>query len=153
VKLYFALRGKAASLSRLKQFTEADKDWDHAAALTDVFPTDERIGLALERADRLARDGDPTRAVQAAAKVAAEAAVPADSLYAAACVHALAAASVQSDAATRTKYGETAIYLVRQAIAKGYKDRERMKKDPDLASIRGREDFQKLLAELDKAAK
>lgn len=118
-----------------------------------MFPTDERIGLALERADRLARDGDPTRAVQAAAKVAAEAAVTADSLYAAACVHALAAASVQSDAATMTKYGETAIYLVRQAIAKGYKDRERMKKDPDLASIRGREDCQKLLAELDKAAK
>jgi hypothetical protein len=38
--------------------------------------------------------------------------------------------------------------LVRDAVNKGYKDVVHMKKDTDLDPLRQREDFQKLVAEL-----
>ncbi len=39
---------------------------------------------------------------------------------------------------------------LKQAVAKGYKDIEHLKKDDDLKALRQREDFQKLLAELEE---
>ena len=45
-------------------------------------------------------------------------------------------------------YADEAMKMLRDAVAKGYKDVARMKKDPDLAPLRQREDFKKLLAEL-----
>jgi hypothetical protein len=50
-------------------------------------------------------------------------------------------------------YADRAMEALRQAVAKGYKDAAQMKKDPDLDPLRGRDDFQKLLAEVDAAAK
>jgi serine/threonine-protein kinase len=50
-------------------------------------------------------------------------------------------------------YGDRALEALRQAVAKGYKDAAQMKKDPDLDPLRGRDDFQKLLAEVEAAAK
>jgi len=47
-------------------------------------------------------------------------------------------------------YGDEAMQLLRDALAKGFKDAVRMKKNSDLEPLRGREDFQKLLAELEK---
>jgi tetratricopeptide (TPR) repeat protein len=46
-------------------------------------------------------------------------------------------------------YGEEAMKLLREAVAKGFKDAAHMKRDPDLAPLRQRDDFQKLLAELE----
>jgi hypothetical protein len=39
--------------------------------------------------------------------------------------------------------------MLRDAVAKGYKDAARMKKDQDLDSLRSREDFKQLLADLE----
>ena len=39
---------------------------------------------------------------------------------------------------------------LKQAMAKGYDDAARMKKDKDIDGLRGREDFKKLLAELER---
>jgi serine/threonine-protein kinase len=49
-------------------------------------------------------------------------------------------------------YGDRAMEVLRQALAKGYKDGAQLKKDTDLDPLRGRDDFQKLLAELEKGA-
>jgi hypothetical protein len=49
-------------------------------------------------------------------------------------------------------YGDRAMEVLRQALAKGYQDGAQLKKDTDLDPLRGRDDFQKLLAELDKGA-
>jgi hypothetical protein len=40
--------------------------------------------------------------------------------------------------------------LLRDAVTKGWKNADHMKKDSDLDSLRKRDDFQKLLAELEK---
>jgi serine/threonine protein kinase/predicted RNA polymerase sigma factor len=46
-------------------------------------------------------------------------------------------------------YADAALKLLRDAVGKGYKDVMRMKKDPALAPLRRREDFKKLLTELE----
>jgi tetratricopeptide (TPR) repeat protein len=47
-------------------------------------------------------------------------------------------------------YGDEAMTMLRGAIAKGYKNAAGMKRDTHLNSLRQREDFQKLLSELEK---
>ena len=46
-------------------------------------------------------------------------------------------------------YGDEAMKMLRDAVAKGYKDAEQMKKDTDLDALREREDFKTLLAALE----
>ena len=46
-------------------------------------------------------------------------------------------------------YGDGAMKMLRDAVAKGFKDTGQMKQDKDLDPLRGREDFKKLLAELE----
>jgi eukaryotic-like serine/threonine-protein kinase len=46
-------------------------------------------------------------------------------------------------------YGDAAMKLLREAVSKGYKDTPRMKQDRALAPLHQREDFQKLVAELE----
>jgi hypothetical protein len=59
----------------------------------------------------------------------------------------------QADAGRRHQqarfYGDQALALLRTAVAKGYKDAAHLKKDKDLDPLRGRDDFKKLLAELE----
>jgi serine/threonine protein kinase len=46
-------------------------------------------------------------------------------------------------------YGDAAMKLLREAVSKGFKDVKQMKKDTDLNPLRQREDFQKLVAQLE----
>ena len=50
-------------------------------------------------------------------------------------------------------YGDAAMKLLRDAVSKGFKDVMHMKTNPDLAPLRPREDFQKLVAELEGKGK
>src|SRR5207249_3779480 len=49
-------------------------------------------------------------------------------------------------------YGDQAMKMLKEAIARGWKDAAHMKKDTDLDPLRQREDFKTMLAELEKAA-
>ena len=46
-------------------------------------------------------------------------------------------------------YGDEAMRMLHDAVAKGYADAEHIKKDVELDTLRDREDFKKLLAELE----
>ena len=50
-------------------------------------------------------------------------------------------------------YTDAALKLLRDAVSKGYKDVAHMKKDTDLDPLRQRDDFQKLVAELEGKGK
>jgi serine/threonine protein kinase/tetratricopeptide (TPR) repeat protein len=50
-------------------------------------------------------------------------------------------------------YADQAMKLLREAVGKGYKEMAHIKKDTDLDPLRSREDFQKLVAELDQKRK
>jgi hypothetical protein len=85
---------------------------------------------------------------------------PAGNAYDAACGLALCIPLVekdtQADAGRRQQqaqfYGDQALALLRTAVARGYRDAAHIRKDADLDPLRGRDDFQQLLAELEKGA-
>jgi hypothetical protein len=98
------------------------------------------------------------RAAATAAAQLLEAAVdPANDPYNAACFLALCMPLAEhdkqiSDAQRKElvrSYSDKAMAALRQAIRNGYKDAAHMKKDTDLDPLRGREDFKKLVAELE----
>src|SRR5262249_222733 len=52
-----------------------------------------------------------------------------------------------------TFYGDAAMKLLRDAVSKGYQDVARLKKDTDLDPLRQRDDFRKLVVELEGKGK
>ena len=52
----------------------------------------------------------------------------------------------------KTEYADRAMELLAKAVGAGFKDAAHMKTDTDLDPLRNREDFKKLLAELEKTA-
>jgi hypothetical protein len=50
-------------------------------------------------------------------------------------------------------YGDAAMKLLREAVGKGYKDVAHVKKDTDLDPLRRRDDFRKLVTELEEKGK
>ena len=81
----------------------------------------------------------------------------ADSLYNAACLRAVTAAvQAKNPAADAAKLAQDeadrAMQWLHKAVQAGYKDAAHMKKDTDLDPLREREDFKKLLAEMEAKA-
>jgi tetratricopeptide (TPR) repeat protein len=102
--------------------------------------------------------GDHAAAAAAAGRLAETAVNPPNDLYNAACFLArcvpLAAKDDKLPPARRKElaqeYAGRAMTTLRQAVAKGYKNAAHLKKDRDLDPLRSRDDFQKLLADLEK---
>jgi tetratricopeptide (TPR) repeat protein len=67
------------------------------------------------------------------------------SMYNVACAHAL----LVPKSTDRAKQAGLAMECLKRAVAAGYKDLAQIKKDTDLDALRGRDDFKKLLAELE----
>jgi hypothetical protein len=152
-RLRYTHRARAEVLDELKRPAEALPDWDRAVELS---PPALRPLTQLGRAGSRARAG---KAAEAVADVEALTKGPKTSgnmLYQAACVYSLAAAAVKEDRQRETYAGQ-AVALLRRARGAGYfkgrKTVEQVKQDPDLAALRPREDFRKLVAELEAAAK
>src|SRR5438132_216137 len=75
-----------------------------------------------------------------------------DQLYDVACLYALCAGADRTgpDTARLAKEcADEALTLLQHAVAKGYQNAAHMKQNRDLAALRQRPDFQKLLAELE----
>jgi hypothetical protein len=58
---------------------------------------------------------------------------------------------VKDNADRQEQYADRAVALLCQAATTGYHDFAQLKEDPDLSGLRGREDYQRLLAKLAKA--
>jgi serine/threonine-protein kinase len=146
--------GRAVALMQLNRHVEAIQDWDRAFEL-DEGPL--RNDIRLGRARCLAQTGEHARAVAEANALTEGKDVPSRTLYDAACVYALASASVKDDAKLGEQYAGRAVALLRQAQKTGYfKEQAKvahLKKDSDLRALRGRPDYQALLKELETPAK
>ncbi len=103
----------------------------------------------------LAALGDHSGAAQTAAELAR---APLADPYDAACALALCVPLAENDdklAADQRRqqarsYADQAMTMLRQAVSEGVTNADQITKDKDLASLRKRDDFQKLLAELEK---
>jgi serine/threonine-protein kinase len=138
--------GRAEALTNLGRYSEALKDCDRALEFDDGLHHHQ---IHLFHASILARLKEHTRATAVADTVAGAKDASADNLYDAACVYALSAAATRDDAKQAEQYAARAVELLRQALSKGFKHIEHMKKDSDLDALRQREDFKKLLRELE----
>src|SRR5262249_30682011 len=107
-------------------------------------------------ADIQVRRGQHARAAETAAELARLRTDNAEDAYDAACILVKCVKAAEQDQKTaedmrkglHDRYTDRALGLLREAMKRGYKDIEHMKKDDDLASLRANPDFQKLLAEL-----
>jgi tetratricopeptide (TPR) repeat protein len=148
--------GRAQLLGRLNRHAEAVREWDGAL---EAAPPEQRSELRLGRAWSLVRAGDHARAAAEADELAALRGVPDAALYRLACLQAQCAESAGQDAqlapaekeARRARALDRALALLKRADAAGYfRDparREAARKEPDLAPLRGRPEFTRLLGD------
>ena len=146
--LSIASWARAMTLCGLERYDEALKDWDRAIEVDDGH---HQLELRIKRASNLLNLKDPVRAVADAAAIAEAPAAAAGDLYNAACVYALCTQLAPDNASRADVWGARAVTLIRQAVAKGYKDLARIKTHPDLEALRSRGDYRKLIQELDAA--
>lgn len=143
-----AYLGRAASLSGLKQYTEAIAAWDRAITLD---AGQDRDGLRFQRALTLARAGQHARAVAEAEALATVKNLSGAMLYDLARIWALAATAARQDGELAQRYAGRSLELLNRARDIGlFGDQEsldQIKKDPDLESLRHRADFQKLVSD------
>ncbi len=143
---------RAMLLTGLKRFGEAIKEWNRVVELE----RGQRAETRLKRAEVLARASDHLRAMEEVEFLAGLPGAPAAALYDLARVAALASAAARTDgkldglaqASQADRHAARAITLLREAQAAGFKDNDRLKKDPDLEALRSHKDFLKLLTEL-----
>src|SRR5262249_23401315 len=112
--------------------------------------------LVLLAQSRVGR-GDHTSLATTAAELAGFGFEPAKDSYDAACFSARCATLANQDAPLPEDkrkglvqtYSQQSLAFLQQAVSRGFKDVTRMKKDADLEPLRRREEFQKLLTELE----
>jgi hypothetical protein len=105
--------------------------------------------------------GDHARAAATADELAGFGYDPAGDCYDAACFQCRAGTLAAKDArlaearrkVLASSYADRALALLRQAVAHGYDDAAHMKQDTDLEPLRGRDDFKKLLGDLEAKGK
>jgi eukaryotic-like serine/threonine-protein kinase len=161
-----ALFNLANAANRRRDFAAARKLLDeafpyHQAALQtnprNTYYREHFRNSLVELSQSCAGQGDRSAALAAATKrrdLGWDAAVDA---YEAACMLARSVPILEKDdklaAAKRQAemqyYADQAMTMLRDAVAKGYQDAAQMKKDKELDALRQREDFKKLVAELE----
>jgi eukaryotic-like serine/threonine-protein kinase len=127
----------------------------HELARSDVFD------IRLFRAGVLAARGDHARATDEANAVARQERLGHVIQYNIACVFALSSTAAEHDgklapadrAKLKTRYADRAMEFLHQAVAKGFENAPALKSDPDLVSLRSREEFKKLVQEVEQKAK
>jgi tetratricopeptide (TPR) repeat protein len=156
--LFQAHWGRAWAFGELQCHAEAVGERDRALELDDGSS---QHGLRLQRAISLAKLGEHVQATAEANALADQKSVAGGPLYDLACIHSLSSAAVRQDAHLSPterdlrveQHAGRAVELLVKAQAAGYFQVparvEHLKKDKDFDSLRDREDFKKLLAELE----
>jgi tetratricopeptide (TPR) repeat protein len=136
--------GRAMAYSRLHKHAEAAADWDR---VIDLSPGDRRLPFfRAVRATSKLPAGQVAEAVAEVVELQKLSNWNAGQLYDFACVYAVASGKM---ADKQREYADAAVETLVKAVAAGYKDAAHMKKDSDLDPLRGRDDFRKLLADLE----
>jgi tetratricopeptide (TPR) repeat protein len=138
----YAERAKAYGL--LRKYAEAVSDLDMAVELS---PKNEQPGFRAERSLLRLMAGQVAEAMAEVAELSKTPNWNAAQWYNFACVYAVAGSKL---ADKKEEYADQAMELLRRAVKAGYRDAAHVKQDSDLESLRGRNDFKQLLAELAK---
>ncbi len=137
---------RAQALDQLHKSAEAVKDWDRVIELSTKA---EQGWFHALRATSLLQAGQAAEAVTEVAELTKQSNWNAGQWYDFACVYAVASGKI---AEKKQVYADRAMELLQKAVKAGWKNAAHMRKDTDLDAIRNRDDFNKLLAELEKPA-
>ena len=134
--------GRAVAYDRLQRYDEAVKDWDQVVELS---PKEQPRPCALRATSKL-RSGQVSEAVAEVAKLRNLPGWNAIQLYYFACVYSVASGKVSDK---KAEYADAAMELLQKAVKAGFKEAAHMKQHEDLDPLRDRDDFKKLLADLE----
>ncbi len=126
------------------EYAEAVKDWDKAIELSTPA---EQPNLRAGRVTSRLYAGQHAEAIAEAAELTKSPIWDAGQWYNFAIAYAVVSSKVFDN---KQEYADRALELLQQAVKAGYKDAAHMKKDTDLDPLRDRDEFKKLLAELEK---
>jgi tetratricopeptide (TPR) repeat protein len=135
------LTNRINTLTALGRQAEALPHWDRLVELSGSANGWPRIWRTMA----LARMKEHMRATAEADTIARYQNLPADVLYQLGTVYAISAAAVATDASLTEQYATRGVNLLGRAVAAGFKDADKLHKDPDLEALRSRPDFKVLL--------
>jgi tetratricopeptide (TPR) repeat protein len=133
--------GRVNTLTALGRHAEALPHRDRLVQLAGQHNGWPRLWRALT----LARMKEHARATAEADALATPRELSPDVLYPLSAVYAISAAAVATDAKLTEQYAARGVNLLGRAVAKGFKDADKLQKDPDLEALRARPDFKVLL--------
>jgi serine/threonine protein kinase len=137
-------------VNEMGRYAESLHDSDQILKLLEGSPN--RDVFRLDRAVTLARLQRHAEATAEAEDLLGFSQSSAARLCKLALVHALSAAAARAtDRPHAEQYATRAVQLLRQAVARGYKNIEALKEDADFDALRQRPDFQRLLVELEQS--
>ena len=135
--------GHARALDRLGQHAEAVQYWEQAVKRDDGSQRAVlKLGLAISQAQASGHHDQALSEAETLAKVSD-----------APTLEGLARLCALASAVAGERYAVRAEKLLRQAVDEGYRDTLYLKEGADLAPLRQRDDFKKLLAELEEKTK
>jgi serine/threonine protein kinase/tetratricopeptide (TPR) repeat protein len=139
--------GRAIAHERLERYSDAVKDWDKAIELSTE---QERPPLRAQRLNPLIKTGQILEAIADVSALAKLDRWDSNQWYNFACI-----CSIASEKSTdkKVEYANRAMELLNKAVKAGYSDSKHIRIDLDLDPLRTREDFKKLLDELEMKAK
>jgi serine/threonine protein kinase/tetratricopeptide (TPR) repeat protein len=151
-----AQRGGRSQVA-FEEFAKAIEIMEEATGKGYLRARIQLLNARVRRAIVLAGRGDHARASEEAEAVVRQGDPGSVQLYNVACAFSLASAAADHDAKLsptdrnhlKARYADRAMEILRQAVAKGYRNPNIIKPDRDLDPLRARKDFQKLLADLD----
>jgi hypothetical protein len=137
---------RAEALTRLGQYADTVADWDRAIALDSGTM---RPGFRVMRAGSWARTGKHVEAAAEVERLLEKGGLSANLLYGLACVAGQAAQAAPPGEA-RDRYADRAMEVLKRAVDAGFTDVRRLQMSSELAPLRQREAYRKLLADLQK---
>jgi tetratricopeptide (TPR) repeat protein len=144
--LCFAYWNRATTLAGLKRFPQSVADWDRAIELDDG---QNAVLLRTKRASTLLNLKDHVRAAADAQAIVESTASTGEELFQAASVFAWCMRLADDDSPEVESYADRAIAALRKAAASGLDNAARLESSTDLEPLRSREEFRKLIAELE----
>ncbi len=115
----------------------------------EAIAAKQEMNRRADRTDSLAQAGKLSEAVAEVAELTKNSTWSAAQWYNFACVYSLASVKITDK---KNEYADRAMELLQKAVKAGWNDAKHTASDTDLAPLRDREDFKKLLADLEKKA-
>lgn len=135
--------GRSMALDKLGRFEEGERDWDRHVELNSP---EDKYKLLIRRWKRLIRQGMVGGAMERIAEMTRLPHEDASLWYELACAYSLAS---DGSSEKQIEYADRAMELLKEAVKMGFDNSKRMQADSDLARLRDRDDFKKLIAEVE----